>query len=407
MKKFIRSICNLLLVLGLLVPTFMSPFVLNVDAADNRTIKSILADIEKQKKELQENKNKQKLTNEQILTIKNNISLISNEITKGQNEIIEINNQIAILENQIEEKDAEMKKVINFLQLSDGESQYLEYIFGATSFTDFIYRVAISEQLTKYNENLIDEFNKKIEESKKKQEDMRKRQEELAVEQSNLKNKMSLLGQELQNLDSVGMDIEDSIEYQKEVIELYISKGCNDNEDIATCGRKILPRGTAFFRPTERGLITSEWGPRDLLGRSWHEGIDVGVSVGTPVFAVANGMVAGVVRYNCGGNMVVIHHNINGYNYTTVYAHLSAVNVGDGQTVDRNTIVGYSGGSAGGYDQCTTGPHLHVTVATGLFWVDYYDWTYELNVQYSINPRSVINFPSGLYNSWDDRITAY
>ena len=76
MKKFIRSICNIILVLGILLPTFMSPFILDVDAADNRTIKSILADIEKQKKELQENKNKQKLTNEQILTIKNNISLM-------------------------------------------------------------------------------------------------------------------------------------------------------------------------------------------------------------------------------------------------------------------------------------------------------------------------------------------
>ena len=53
----------------------------------------------------------------------------------------------------------------------DGESAYLEYTFGARDFTDFIYRTAVAEQLTKYNETLIDEFNKSIEESKQKQEE--------------------------------------------------------------------------------------------------------------------------------------------------------------------------------------------------------------------------------------------
>lgn len=169
-----------------------------------------------------------------------------------------------------------------------------------------------------------------------------------------------------------------------------------------------MPRGTAFYRPTQTGKITSEWGYRSLLGRTWHEGIDIGVSEGTTVYAIANGMVATVVRYSCGGNMVVVHHNINGKTYTSVYAHLLSVAVTKGQTVDRNTIVGYSGGgSTQSYDKCTLGAHLHLTVATGLYGIDYYDWLNDLNVKYSINPRTVINFPSGLYNPWTDRLTAY
>ena len=397
-----KKILGLLLSIGLVLTNFCVPVV-----AHAQTLGDLKSELAKTQTELQENKNKKAQTQAEINETNNEIAVIKNNIDSIYSELNSLDLEIEELDKDIKKKEEEIKKILNFVELSNGEEAYLEYAFGAQDFTDFIYRVAIAEQLTKYNENLIDDFNKKIEESKKKQDDMRQKQSDLAAEQASLKEKMNTLGKELQNLDSVGMDIEDSIEYQKEVIELYMSKGCNDNEDIATCGRKILPRGTAFFRPTERGMITSEWGPRDLLGRSWHEGIDVGVSVGTPVFAVANGMVAGVVSYNCGGNMVVVHHNINGVNYTTVYAHLSSINVGEGQTVDRNTVVGYSGGAAGGYDQCTTGPHLHVTVATGLFWVDYYDWTYELNVKYSINPRSVINFPSGLYNSWDDRITAY
>ena len=397
-----KKILGLLLCLGLTLTNFCVPTV-----AHAQTLGDLKNELEKTQIELQENKTKKAETQAEINQTNSEIAEIKENIDSIYVELNNLDLEIEALDKDIKKKEEEIKKILRFVEVSNGEEAYLEYAFGAQDFTDFIYRVAIAEQLTKYNENLIDDFNKKIEESKQKQEDMRVKQADLATEQANLKVKMDTLGQELQNLDSVGMDIEDSIEYQKEVIELYISKGCNDNEDIATCGRKILPRGTAFFRPTERGMITSEWGPRDLLGMSWHEGIDVGVSVGTPVYSVANGMVAGALTYSCGGNIVVIHHNINGYNYTTVYAHLSRINVSEGQTVDRNTIIGYSGGAAGGYDQCTTGPHLHVTIATGLFWVDYYNWTVDLNVTYSINPRSVINFPAGLYNSWDDRISAY
>lgn len=390
------------MIMVFLLPTFFVP-----DVAHAQTLGDLKKELEETKNELKENENKKAQTQEEINQANNDIATIKNTINNLYTEMANLDKEIEKLNADIKSKEKEMKDVINFLQVSNGESAYLEYTFGARDFTDFIYRTAVAEQLTKYNETLIDKYNKSIEESKQKQEEMKQKQASMAEQQKELENKMALLGEELVNIDSIGMDIEDSIEYQKEVIKLYESKGCNDNENIATCGRKVLPQGTAFYRPTEVGLITSEWGPRDLLGRSWHEGIDVGVGVGTTVYSVGNGMVAGVVSYNCGGNMVVVHHSINGRNYTSVYAHLSRVNVSKGQTVDRNTIIGYSGGAAGGYDQCTTGPHLHVTIATGLFWVDYYDWTTELNVTYSINPRTVINFPAGLYNRWDDRISAY
>ena len=176
-----KKIFKIILIFVFLVPTFVAPFVDEVNAADNRTIRTILADIEKQKKELEENKNKQTLTNAQILQIKNNISLIQNEITAGQNDIVELNNQIAELEDKIDKKNFEIKKVVNFLQISSGESEYLEYIFGAKNFTDFIYRMTITEQLTKYNNDLINEFNEMIEQNKKREIAINKKEEELTI----------------------------------------------------------------------------------------------------------------------------------------------------------------------------------------------------------------------------------
>ena len=75
---------------------------------------------------------------------------------------------------------------------------------------------------------------------------------------------------------------------------------------------------------------------------------------------------------------------------------------------ERPWIIGYSGGSSTrSYDRCTFGAHLHLTIATGLYGVDYNDWTYQLNRVHSIDPRTVINFPLGIGNPWTDRVTAY
>lgn len=399
MKKILIGIFICVLVIN--------PIFTGTGTTKAQTLGGLRDELEQKQQELLENEQNKALTEQEISDVNASITSIENQIEQIYAESYQLQNEIDTLNQQIIEKEQEVKDIINFVQISNGESAYLEYMFGASDFTDFIYRVAVSEQLTAYNDQLIDEYNQMIETNKQKQIDLNNKQVELASNQKQLEEKLKLLGEKIESLDAVGIDIEDAIEYQKEIIALYESKGCGEDEDIETCGRKVLPSGTAFYRPTEIGKITSEWGPRDLLGRNWHEGIDVGVSVGTTVYSVANGMVATIVRSTCGGNMVVVHHEINKATYTSVYAHLSSIAVSEGQTVDRNTVIGYSGGAAGGYDKCTTGPHLHLTIATGLYGIDYYDWTNELNVKYSINPRNVINFPAGRYNPWDDRITAY
>jgi murein DD-endopeptidase MepM/ murein hydrolase activator NlpD len=99
------------------------------------------------------------------------------------------------------------------------------------------------------------------------------------------------------------------------------------------------------------GPITSPFGPR---WGSFHQGIDIGVPMGTPIAAAA----AGTVIY-CGweagyGNLVVIDH---GGNLATAYGHQSSIAVSCGQHVDQGQTIGYVG--------CTGhcfGPHLHFEV---------------------------------------------
>lgn len=96
-----------------------------------------------------------------------------------------------------------------------------------------------------------------------------------------------------------------------------------------------------------------------------HNGIDLAVSIGTPIRATLGGTVLGTgntdaVRSSTGkqcysfGKWVMIKH-ANGLN--TMYAHLSQINVSQGQTVSTGQVIGYSGIT--GY---ATGPHLHFGV---------------------------------------------
>jgi murein DD-endopeptidase MepM/ murein hydrolase activator NlpD len=85
-----------------------------------------------------------------------------------------------------------------------------------------------------------------------------------------------------------------------------------------------------------------------------HHGVDLDVPTGTPVGAMAGGRVrfAGVMRGF--GNVVWIDHSVG---VLSVYAHLSEINVREGQSVGAGDVLGLSGASGS-----VTAPHLHFEV---------------------------------------------
>ena len=88
---------------------------------------------------------------------------------------------------------------------------------------------------------------------------------------------------------------------------------------------------------------------------SGHLGIDIAGSLGDGVFASDSGVVVFAGWANGGyGNMVMIDH---GNGYQTLYAHLSSVSSGCGQSVGTGTYIGAIGSTGN-----STGPHLHFEV---------------------------------------------
>ena len=99
------------------------------------------------------------------------------------------------------------------------------------------------------------------------------------------------------------------------------------------------------------GRITSRYGPR--RGRA-HQGLDIGLKTGDPIYATFDGKVHLSKAAGDYGNLVIIRHN-NGLE--TYYAHLSQRDVEVGDWVVAGQQIGL-GGSTGR----STGPHLHYEV---------------------------------------------
>lgn len=287
---------------------------------------------------------------------------------------------------------------MSFYQISGSSTMYLDYAMGAKTFTDFIYRVAISEQLIEYNDSLVDEYNNMIVKNKEKQEKLSKDIKNLEQKQQELSKSLDSLGNQLDEIVDLSMDIEDEIASRREAIEMYEKQyGCKDTDDINVCTRGQLPADTKFWRPIISGGFSSEFGYRTyrLNGRTvtdFHSGLDLTGS--TDVYASAAGIVAGITwKSSCGGNRIYIHHKINGVTYTTSYVHLRSILVSVGDTVTKDTKIAIMGGdpSVETWDKCSTGRHLHFATAYGLYLTDYTSWnTY---IAKSVNPRTLVNFP--------------
>ncbi|PSM52781.1 hypothetical protein CRN67_01940 [Campylobacter blaseri] len=88
----------------------------------------------------------------------------------------------------------------------------------------------------------------------------------------------------------------------------------------------------------------------------FHQGIDLRASVGTPLYATANGVVEYSGMTSSGyGYLVIISHN---FGFETRYAHMQNKQVvRAGEFIKKGDLIGYSGNT--GY---STGPHLHYEV---------------------------------------------
>lgn len=121
-----------------------------------------------------------------------------------------------------------------------------------------------------------------------------------------------------------------------------------------------VTRLIAFEAPIPGHAVNSPFGLRRLSGQAarHHAGVDIAAPTGTGVFVAAEGRVLRTGYEAAGyGHFVEIRHP-NGM--TTLYGHLSRVDVASGAAVEAGSRIGLVGSTGR-----STGPHLHFEVRRG------------------------------------------
>jgi murein DD-endopeptidase MepM/ murein hydrolase activator NlpD len=157
---------------------------------------------------------------------------------------------------------------------------------------------------------------------------------------------------ELEQIREVRQETQAKLEVRIEEYRENLAEILRDSQEIRA---RLSGRGdtgpTGKLRlPVQGCERTSPFGFR--WGRP-HEGIDFGCDTGTPVRAVADGIVFEAGWEGAYGEMVLIDHGT----YVTAYAHNSEIQVELGQEVKAGQVIALSGNTGR-----STGPHVHFEV---------------------------------------------
>jgi murein DD-endopeptidase MepM/ murein hydrolase activator NlpD len=310
---------------------------------------------------------KQKFTKELAAT-QNDIQVTSSKIT-------DLGSQINDREQKIQLHSQALAETLRQMHQSDSDS-FLENLLSSSDLSVVWNDIAYVEQVQKnIGLNLTELKNLRDGLLITKQETEQKKQELQAYTQlvttkkqvieytaaEKAKLLMETKNQEATYQKLIQQKKADEAAFEQELlnIESQLKLAVNPND---------LPQtGSVLSWPLAKVVITQYFGttpfstanPQVYSGNG-HNGIDLGAPIGTSVKAALGGVVAGVgdtdlvCPHASYGRWVLIKHP-NGL--STLYGHLSVINVQTGQTVSTGDPIALSGNT--GY---STGPHLHFTV---------------------------------------------
>ena len=156
------------------------------------------------------------------------------------------------------------------------------------------------------------------------------------------------------DMESISLSRTES--FKGKVRENINEKDREDNQNIKIENIESKGFGKILW-PVKYGKITSKFGNRThpvLKSVKFHRGVDIAVSVGTPVYSGIKGKVTFAGRKGNYGNLVEIEGNDG---IKVRYAHLNSIDVVTGQKVSDGEKVAETGNTG-----MSTGPHLHYEI---------------------------------------------
>ncbi|MCR5116276.1 MAG: peptidoglycan DD-metalloendopeptidase family protein [Lachnospiraceae bacterium] len=307
----------------------------------------------------------------QLTEVLDHIDELNNLIVAKENDITvatqELNEAIETEENQYQA----MKDRIKFMY-EQGETFYLDIMFNAKTFGDFITKAGYIDRLEEYDRKKLEEYKATREwteickatlEAEKASLDEAKAAAE--AEEDTLSLLLKEKETELANYSTKIQNTENAIsnyeaEYAAEVatIEALEAKILEEKKAIAATMNRIVYDGGQFVWPAPQYTrITEEFGWRThpITGRAeFHSGLDMGAPGGSPILAAYDGVVVASAYNWSMGNYIMIDHGDGLY---TVYMHASKLYVSSGDVVVAGETI-----AAVGTTGSSTGNHLHFSV---------------------------------------------
>lgn len=390
MKKMYLKVVSILVIATVILNTVSISYAASSISSQKNELnqkiqetKDNLNEVNSQKEESQDKVNN---LSSQIDSYESKINSLKSEIETKTNEVNELQKKLDELEAEREKNQSLLDERLVTLYES-GEVKYLDMLLSSTDLTDFISSYYMIETLTAADKELIqnlendkkeiadtqEKVNNSLGEIEKNKTELESVQQELSKAKNEEQTKVDKLTEQSHDLEN---DVE---EYEKKMKELDAkekaqeaalqkkyeeakkkaeqgnSSGSNSNSGSSS-GGSVSSKG--FIRPVKTGKITA--GMYYSSGK-YHGAVDFGVSVGTPVYAAADGI---VVTSTWGGSDSYGYYiKIKHYNgLYTLYAHGSSLVAKVGQEVKQGQLIMYSGNTGN-----STGPHLHfeVRVAPG------------------------------------------
>jgi len=387
---FIKRVFFILMIytiaFSLLLP-FSSPV---FGATDQQKLDNIRKEIEKNRNKSTENEKTQSELEKEIEEADKALSDVQEEIDHLQSEIDEVSAKMRIvrgelsnLKDQLIKNQNELNNALRELrrlnkQLGDraeeyyknNEMSYIEVLLSAESFLDFLNKADFLARIVNQDTKLLKEIKNvkaEVEASKKDIEqnevDTQEREAELQTEIdriSSLQNREKNERNSLTGLMNDKKAILAKTGDEQAQIEAKLAAYARDAADLERIINSSPSRGGGTFIGTPSasgfqwpvsGTLTSRFGQR--WGRM-HEGIDIGVPIGTPVVASKAGVVSISSYYGGYGYLIDIDH---GGGVHTRYGHNSRLIAREGQAVSRGQEIAKAGSSGR-----STGPHVHFEI---------------------------------------------